>query len=49
MKPFVEPGFMPEALAGGNQTIFWWKGNTTPSKDYKKGEELIRILTLPIK
>jgi len=46
MKPFVELGFMPNALASGNQTIFWWKGNVTPPKDYKKWEELIRNLVL---
>ncbi len=44
MKPFVELGFMPAALASGNQTIFWWKGNVTPPKDYKKWENLIRKL-----
>ncbi|WP_291103741.1 MULTISPECIES: GH39 family glycosyl hydrolase [unclassified Flavobacterium] len=46
MKPFVELGFMPSALASGNQTIFWWKGNVTPPKDYKKWEDLIRNLTI---
>jgi len=46
MKPFVELGFMPEALASGKQTIFWWKGNVTPPKDYEKWEDLIRHLTL---
>lgn len=46
MKPFVELSFMPEALASGKQTIFWWRGNVTPPKDYKKWEELIRQLTL---
>ncbi|MFZ0456507.1 MAG: hypothetical protein WAM24_22350 [Ignavibacteriaceae bacterium] len=46
MKPFVELGFMPEALASGKQTIFWWRGNVTPPKDYKKWGELIRNLTL---
>lgn len=45
MKPFVELGFMPSALASGNQTIFWWRGNVTPPKDYKKWEDLIRNLT----
>lgn len=45
MKPFVELGFMPSALASGNQTIFWWKGNVSPPKDYKKWEDLIRNLT----
>jgi xylan 1,4-beta-xylosidase len=46
MKPFVELGFMPTALASGDKTIFWWKGNVTPPKDYAKWEELIRRLTL---
>jgi xylan 1,4-beta-xylosidase len=45
MKPFVELGFMPSALASGDQTIFWWNGNVTPPKDYKKWEDLIRNLT----
>jgi xylan 1,4-beta-xylosidase len=46
MKPFVELGFMPEALASGTQTIFWWRGNVTPPKDYNKWEDFIRNLTL---
>ena len=33
MKPFVELGFMPSALASGKQTIFWYKANVTPPKD----------------
>ncbi|MBK0369414.1 GH39 family glycosyl hydrolase [Flavobacterium agrisoli] len=45
MKPFVELGFMPNALASGKETIFWWKGNVTPPKDYKKWEDLIKNLT----
>ena len=45
MKPFVELGFMPNALASGKETIFWWKGNVTPPKDYKKWEDLIQNLT----
>ncbi|MCR8557219.1 glycoside hydrolase [Mucilaginibacter sp. BJC16-A38] len=45
MKPFVELGFMPGALASGNKTIFWWRGNVTPPKDYEKWEGLIRNLT----
>lgn len=44
MKPFVELGFMPNALASGEQTIFWWKGNVTPPKDYDKWRALIRNL-----
>ena len=45
MKPFVELGFMPSQLASGNKTIFWWRGNVTPPKDYEKWEALIRNLT----
>ncbi|WP_281636575.1 GH39 family glycosyl hydrolase [Flavobacterium marginilacus] len=45
MKPFVELGFMPSALASGKETIFWWKGNVTPPKDYTKWGDLIKNLT----
>ncbi|MDR2792872.1 MAG: hypothetical protein LBB61_04295 [Treponema sp.] len=34
MKPFVELGFMPQALASGAKTLFHYKANTTPPKDY---------------
>ena len=44
IKPFVELGFMPNALASGPETIFWWRGNVTPPKDYEKWEALIRNL-----
>ncbi|MGI4021671.1 MAG: GH39 family glycosyl hydrolase [Janthinobacterium lividum] len=44
MKPFVEVGFMPSALASGNNTIFWWKGNVTPPKDYTKWNDLIKAM-----
>ncbi|MEN3747751.1 beta-xylosidase [Sphingomonas sp. HF-S3] len=29
IKPFVELGFTPEAMATSGQTIFYWKGNTS--------------------
>lgn len=45
IKPFVELGFMPSALASGSKTIFWWRGNVTPPKDYEKWEGLIENLT----
>jgi len=45
MKPFVELGFMPKALASGSNTIFWWRGNVTPPKDYNKWAGLIKNLT----
>jgi xylan 1,4-beta-xylosidase len=44
MKPFVEVGFMPGALASGSKTIFWWKGNVTPPKDYEKWNNLVKAL-----
>lgn len=45
MKPFVELGFMPQGLASGPQTIFWWRGNVTPPRDYNKWAGLIKALT----
>ena len=44
MRPFVEFGFMPQRIASGDKTIFWWKGNVTPPRDYAKWEGLIRAL-----
>jgi xylan 1,4-beta-xylosidase len=29
VRPFVELGFTPDAMKSSNQTIFWWKGNTS--------------------
>jgi xylan 1,4-beta-xylosidase len=46
MKPFVELGFMPQALASGAETVFWWKGNVTPPKSYEKWEKLIYELVV---
>ncbi len=42
LKPFIELGFMPYKLASGDQTIFYWKGNTTPPSDYDKWANLIK-------
>ena len=42
MKPFVELGFMPDDLASGKKTVFWYKGNITPPKDYKKWDDFIK-------
>ena len=44
IRPFIELGFMPTALASGTQTIFYWKGNTTPPKDHEKWANLVRAL-----
>jgi xylan 1,4-beta-xylosidase len=45
MKPFVELGFMPSALASGTQTIFWYRANVTPPKDYAKWQAFITAFT----
>lgn len=42
--PFLELGFMPEKLASGTQTIFYWKGNTTPPKDYSMWCDMVVAL-----
>ena len=42
IKPFIELGFMPHKLASGGQTIFHWKGNVTPPKDYDKWAGLVK-------
>lgn len=42
IRPFLELGFMPNKLASGEQTIFYWKGNTTPPSDYNKWCELVQ-------
>ena len=44
IKPFVEISFMPDALASGKQTIFWWKANVTPPKSWDKWDGLIQDL-----
>lgn len=44
MKPFLELGFMPAAIASGEQTCFHYKGNVTPPKDFKLWDELISRL-----
>jgi xylan 1,4-beta-xylosidase len=44
MKPFVELSFMPAALASGNKTVFNYKANVTPPRDYKQWATLIQKL-----
>lgn len=45
MKPFIELGYMPEALASGTTTCFHYKGNITPPADYAEWEKLVHLLT----
>src|SRR5688500_7475048 len=44
MRPFVELSFMPTALASGPKTVFHYRGNVTPPKDYKQWSTLIHRL-----
>ena len=46
VKPFVELGFMPSAMASGDKTIFWWRGNVTPPNSYDRWERLVKALTV---
>lgn len=41
IKPFIELGFMPQKMASGDQTIFYWKGNVTPPRDYKLWNDMV--------
>ena len=42
IRPFLELGFMPGELASGEQTIFWWRGNVTPPRDWREWAGLVR-------
>ncbi len=44
VRPFVELGFMPPALASTDKTVFWWKGNISTPKSYEKWSALIAAL-----
>ena len=41
MQPFAELSFMPAALASGGTTVFRYRGNVTPPKDYRQWGALI--------
>ncbi len=42
LEPFLELGFMPEKLAAGEQTLFYWRAHTTPPRDMKAWTDLVR-------
>ena len=44
MRPFVELSFMPTALASGVETVFHYRGNITPPRDYQQWATLISKL-----
>jgi len=46
MKPFVELSFMPRILASGDKTVFHYRANVTPPKDYAQWATLISKLVV---
>ena len=34
IRPFVELGFFPDCIRGGDATQFWWKAHVTPPENY---------------
>jgi len=44
LAPFFELGFMPKQMASGEQAIFYWRGNTTPPKDYKSWADMVAAM-----
>lgn len=44
IKPFLELGFMPEKLASGEETVFYWKGNITPPESYAAWRGMVKAL-----
>jgi xylan 1,4-beta-xylosidase len=44
LRPFVELGFMPSALASGDQTVFFYRANLTPPADDTAWSGFIRAL-----
>jgi xylan 1,4-beta-xylosidase len=45
LKPFVELSFMPSALASGGESMFFYKGNITPPRDWEKWPDLVGAFT----
>ncbi|MFJ4413366.1 beta-xylosidase [Streptomyces sp. NPDC088925] len=45
VRPFVEFGFSPSALARETNTVFWWRANGAPPVDQGKWGELITRVT----
>lgn len=42
IRPILELGFMPDDLASGTETQFFWKGKISPPKDYDKWANLLK-------
>lgn len=45
MKPFIELSFMPTTLSSGGETVFHYKANVTPPRDYAAWGTFIGNLT----
>ncbi len=45
VRPYIEWGFMPKAIASGEQAVFWWQGNVTPPADFDEWAKLLKTLT----
>ncbi len=41
LRPFVEFGYMPEPLASGKETVFYYRGNSTPPKSQSEWAQLV--------
>jgi xylan 1,4-beta-xylosidase len=41
LRPFVELSFMPTALASGEKTVFFYRGNITPPKSWESWGNLV--------
>jgi xylan 1,4-beta-xylosidase len=44
MRPFIGLSFMPTPLASGTRTVFHYRGNATPPRDFGQWEDLVRDL-----
>jgi xylan 1,4-beta-xylosidase len=45
VRPFVELSFCPGDMKSNENATFWWKGNTSPPKDYAKWTGLVSAFT----
>ena len=41
IRPFVELSFFPDCMKGGDSTLCWWKGHSTPPDDFTPFCELV--------
>ena len=46
VRPIVELSFMPSTLSSGGDTVFHYRGNITPPRDYAQWGELMRRLAV---